>query len=224
MNLESRMRQSISRRTGSVLLRSDVANLGSPTQVSSILNKLISKGVIHRLGRGIYAKANVINTPPKEMTDSLLTIISDAAAKLGYSLVQKPDIDANAARSGKPIIIETSTPRVWKTIFINNIAITFRTRSKRARSSKTNQTLKFPTKNVAQYVEALAHSHQVKYKKCSLDRWANSVTKLAGDEVRQDSVEDLLIAMKRAGKISTKDVAILTINYLRERNESVRPV
>ena len=57
-----------------------------------------------------------------------------------------------------------------------------------------------------------------------MDQWADAVTRLAGDEVIQDTIEDLLVALKRAGKISQQDVGMLSINYFREQKQSVRSV
>lgn len=54
-----------------------------------------------------------------------------------------------------------------------------------------------------------------------MDQWADAVTRLAGDEVVNDTVEDLLVALKRAGKITKQEVAILSVNYLREQKQSV---
>jgi len=57
-----------------------------------------------------------------------------------------------------------------------------------------------------------------------MDQWAETVTRLAGDEVRSGPVQDMLIALKRAGKLSTGDMAALLVNYLRERKQGGRPV
>lgn len=224
MNLEARMRQSISRRAGSVVLRSDVVGLGSPTQVSHILDSLINKGFIFRLGRGIYAKANILQDSSSKLPDTLSVVITDIASKLGFSLAAAPKLDEQDVKVGQTIVIETNSNRVSRSICINGIKIIFRSSCKKTRRYDTNRPVQFPTKNVAQYIEALANANKVKYNHCSMDRWASAVTRLAGDDVRQDKVEDMLVALKRAGKISTKDVAALTINYLRERKQSVRPV
>lgn len=224
MNLEARMRQSISRRSGSVVLRSDVSGLGCTAQVSNVLDSLITKGFIYRIGRGIYAKASFIESSSAKLSNTISTVITDTAAKLGFSLKAIPSLESIDFKAGETIIIETNKARVSRTISINGIKILFSGRTSRAKSCKANQFVRFPTKNVAKYIVNLANANKVKYEQSSMDLWANTVTRLAGDEVRQDKVEDLLIAMKRAGKITSKEVAILTVNYLRERNQSVRSV
>lgn len=224
MNLETRMRQSISRRSGSIVLRSDVVGLGSPTQVSHVLDSLINKGFIYRLGRGIYVKASFIDSSTAKLSNTLSTVITDTAEKLGFSLKTSLSLESNDLKAGKTIKIETKNSRVSRSININGIRILFGGGPSSTKSRKANKLVQFPTKNVAKYIENLANANKVKYKHHSMDLWANTVTRLAGDEVRQDTVEDLLIAMKRAGKITSKEVAILTVNYLRERNQSVRSV
>ena len=78
-----------------------------------------------------------------------------------------------------------------------------------------------PTKNVGSFVIELAEHHNVSYTYSSMDQFADSVTRLAGDEVKHDRIEDLLVALKRAGKLSMQQVAQLSVNYLRERHSSV---
>lgn len=46
----------IERLSGDVILRSDVANIATPRQISRALNRLINSGYITKLGYGIYAK------------------------------------------------------------------------------------------------------------------------------------------------------------------------
>jgi hypothetical protein len=55
------------------------------------------------------------------------------------------------------------------------------------------------------------------YTKNKLDDFAKTITELSGDEVRQDDILDLIIALKRNGIISNKDVVKLSSQYLRER-------
>jgi hypothetical protein len=78
-----------------------------------------------------------------------------------------------------------------------------------------------PTKNVGSFVIELAEHHNVSYSYNSMDQFADSVTTLAGDDVKHDRIEDLLVALKRAGKLSMQQVAQLSANYLRERHSSV---
>ena len=78
-----------------------------------------------------------------------------------------------------------------------------------------------PTKGVARYVVELARYYNVSYCYNAMDQWADAVTRLAGDEIVHDTVEDLLVALKRAGKITKQEVAKLSVNYLRDQKQSV---
>lgn len=46
----------IERLSGSVVLRSDIASLADPRQISRALNRLIQLGYLAKLGYGVYAK------------------------------------------------------------------------------------------------------------------------------------------------------------------------
>ncbi len=68
------------------------------------------------------------------------------------------------------------------------------------------------------YVRWLAGVHGVRYVPTPADQWAETVTRLIGDEVRSGPVQDLPVALKRAGKLTKNSMARLLVNYLRERN------
>jgi predicted transcriptional regulator of viral defense system len=56
MKLEDRMLRSVKLRAGNVVLRSELSEMGSATQVSEALRSLQKKGVLVRIGTGVYAK------------------------------------------------------------------------------------------------------------------------------------------------------------------------
>jgi hypothetical protein len=45
------------------------------------------------------------------------------------------------------------------------------------------------------------------------DQWARAVTTLAGDDIRSDNIDDLLVALTRAGKLSPGDMTKLLIAH-----------
>jgi hypothetical protein len=51
-----RILKRIERLSGDVVLRSDVANLAAPRQISRALNRLVQSGHLAKLGYGVYAK------------------------------------------------------------------------------------------------------------------------------------------------------------------------
>jgi hypothetical protein len=225
MKLEVRMRQSIKRRSGIVVFRSDVAALGSQTQVTHALGELLEKGELLRLATGIYAKAK------REVADgtvrplgSLEVIISETAQKLGLVLHENLPSCVSGSTDRDEIVVETETPRISRYLIIDGKIVRFRSYRRKPQNDAGSLSLTIPTEGVARFVEDLARRYKVIYTNNPMDQWAEAVTRLAGDEVNSDSTEDLLVALKRAGKLSKKDVVTLAVNYFRERKQNVRSI
>ncbi|CAN7412866.1 hypothetical protein LJR289_002544 [Pseudoduganella sp. LjRoot289] len=77
---------------------------------------------------------------------------------------------------------------------------------------------RIPTEGVSQFVANLARESRVTYTRSDVDEWAEDVTRLAGDEVQSDATGDLLVALKRARKLTDREMAALLINHLREKH------
>ena len=65
------------------------------------------------------------------------------------------------------------------------------------------------------YVRQLARREGIVFAPTFADLWAKAVTKLAGDEVKSDKTDDLLVALTRAGKLSPRDMTRLVIAHHR---------
>lgn len=59
MSMEDHVMRSIGRRHSIVILRRELAPLRSPAQLSRVLAKLVSSGVLVRVSRGVYAKTRI---------------------------------------------------------------------------------------------------------------------------------------------------------------------
>lgn len=68
-----------------------------------------------------------------------------------------------------------------------------------------------------EYVIALASELGIQYHPTPDDMLAEIATRLAGDEVVTDEIEDLIVAMRRAGAISGKEMVSLLSRYLSEK-------
>lgn len=66
------------------------------------------------------------------------------------------------------------------------------------------------------FIKSLAKEHNVEYTETVLDKFANKITELSGDNVRQDNTKDLIIALYRKQIISKSDVAHYTCQHLNE--------
>ena len=65
------------------------------------------------------------------------------------------------------------------------------------------------------YVRQLAKREGIVFAPTFADLWAKAVTKLAGDDVKSDKTDDLLVALTRAGKLSPRDMTRLVIAHHR---------
>lgn len=233
MKLEDRMRLWIRRRAGHVVLRAEVAGLGSASQVSHVLKALQRRGELLRLGAGVYAKADrdAANGEVRPTAD-FETLARETAAKLKMSSSASFEGVAGAAPltqdGGGALVLDTGRRRVSRKLCLGSNSVAYvndRVRARdRARDRRAGTRLAIPTSGVEPFVRDLARRYGVSYAHTAMDQWAETVTRLVGDEVRSGPVQDLLVALKRAGKLSTDEMAALLVNYLRERKKGVRSV
>ncbi len=66
---------------------------------------------------------------------------------------------------------------------------------------------------------ALARVHGIAYQPTALDDLGNVITRLAGDDVQLDEPGFLLLALRRAGHITSSEAARLHGKYLRAKYE-----
>jgi hypothetical protein len=69
---------------------------------------------------------------------------------------------------------------------------------------------------IAVRVRKMADEHHVTYVRTSRDALAHHITRLAGDDVQLDDIEQLLIALQRSGYLSRFEMVQLQAAYLRE--------
>jgi len=65
-------------------------------------------------------------------------------------------------------------------------------------------------------IRAMARQHHVFYSPNSTDRLAHHMTRLAGDFIELDEIEQLIVALQRAGHLTRADAVRLTARYRRE--------
>jgi hypothetical protein len=65
-------------------------------------------------------------------------------------------------------------------------------------------------------IREMARQHHVHYVGTQSDVFAHHMTRLAGDTVILDDVEQTLLALQRAGHLSRRDLVRLQASYLRE--------
>jgi hypothetical protein len=73
-----------------------------------------------------------------------------------------------------------------------------------------------PGSSTAERIRELARQHRVAYSETPSDQLARHMTRLAGDVVEPDEIEQLLIGLQRAGHLSRDEMIRLQAQYLRE--------
>lgn len=73
------------------------------------------------------------------------------------------------------------------------------------------------TRSVASEVRQLARLHKVTSKRDGVSRMAGKISSLSGDTVVLDTVEQLLVNLKRKGVITTSDLLAMQVRYLEEK-------
>lgn len=68
----------------------------------------------------------------------------------------------------------------------------------------------------ATVIRQMAEQHHVSYVSTQSDALALDISRHSGDDVVLDDVEQLLIALQRAGHLTSRDVMRLQASYLRE--------
>lgn len=70
--------------------------------------------------------------------------------------------------------------------------------------------------SVAAFAQQLARAHEIRPAEAVLDTFADAASRLSDAEVCPDATEDLLVALARAGIISTADSMALQAAHLRQ--------
>lgn len=75
---------------------------------------------------------------------------------------------------------------------------------------------KRPETATAALIRQMAEEHHVSYALTPSDALAVHISSHSGDDVVPDDVEQRLVALRRAGHLTTRDVIRLQASYLRE--------
>ncbi|MGA7787951.1 MAG: hypothetical protein WCA56_07270 [Xanthobacteraceae bacterium] len=73
-----------------------------------------------------------------------------------------------------------------------------------------------PQPATAARILELARKYRVAYVGTQRDTLASNITRLAGDDVQLDDIEQLLIALQRNGHLTRVEMVQLQASYLRE--------
>lgn len=140
MKLQERMLRSIKQRTGNVILRAEVARMGSPSQVSEALKALQDSGVLLRIGTGIYAKTRKSSVTGATIpAGSLETLAVEALKKLGVTIgAGSAAVAYNSGRTTQlpgAFVANTGRRRISRKIAVGGRAVAYENDYSRAKAS-----------------------------------------------------------------------------------------
>jgi hypothetical protein len=193
MKLHSKLQISLSKRPGNIVLRRDLAELGSKSQLSEAIRALIGEGRLVRLGTGVYAKSQPDSSGLAHLPASEDVLAHEASTKLGTPV---------------QIVKVADAP--------GHISYALNKRASPAGTPLPEDVNLLPTRGVREFVERLARNHGVSYRRSGLDVWAESVTRASGDDVRLDATGELLVALKKKKLLNDRQFSRLLTNHTRE--------
>jgi len=207
MKLKDRVRQSLAKRSDRVVLRRDLAHFGSRTQLSQVLLELQNDGVLNRIGEGVYAQVS-------PGTSLSLTGIHD----LALEACRKLDIPVIRSTVGEHEIVAfvRGNSRRRRHLAINGIPVHIKGPDSVNPAELPEDVKNLPIRQVAEYVSRLAAAHHVTYQRSHLEEWAEAVSRAAGDDVRTDTTDGLLIRLKQRKILNAEQFTRLLINHRRE--------
>jgi hypothetical protein len=124
MYIVNRLRRSVANRDADVFLRAEFDSFGSPAQVSRALTELQDKGVLVKLGVGVYAKAKPSVLSGKPIPAKPLEVLApEILKKLGVQAgLSRQAREYNAGTSTQVpsgIVINTGKRRIQRKLGFN---------------------------------------------------------------------------------------------------------
>jgi hypothetical protein len=128
MKVEERLLRSVQRRKGNIILRSELAEFGSASQVSEALKSLQDKGVLVRIGTGIYARTRVSSvTGTVVPAGSLETLASEALKKMRVPVLASKVAAEYNSRKTTPgsFVANTGRRRITRRIAVGGRTVVY---------------------------------------------------------------------------------------------------
>ncbi|WP_246797216.1 hypothetical protein [Burkholderia perseverans] len=213
MNLDAKLAISLGKRSGNVVLRSELKGLGSPSHLSDALDRQIDRKALVRLGVGVFAKAQPDESGRARLAASHRQILKELFAKLGAESVA---ITTTHEAGREIFVVDTGAKRIARKIGGKGWVVRYAGQPAQ-RLSIPDDVTKLPRQAVDQYVQHLARHFGIVHQRSTLDDYAEAVTRAAGDDVTPDLTDKLLIGLKKNNHINARQFAQLTVNHLREK-------
>lgn len=215
MKLSSRLRVSLRKRQGQVVLRSELTRMASPSQLSAGLNQLVGQGWLIRLSEGLYAKSQPGEDGRGHLQAPPADLLREAFAKLG---IQINGVQQDTEQDRPVLWVDVGSRRIERKVDIDGVEVRYLRHAMQdgmCPSLPANPD-DLPTTGVQSFIERYARAHRVHPVRTGLDDYAEAVTRAAGDDVTLDPVGKLLVALKKKGLLNGAQLARLMTNYMRE--------
>lgn len=130
MKLEDRVLRSMARRHSVVILRSELAALGSPAQLSRVLSYLVKTKRLVRIGLGVYAKTRLNKfTGEPAPAGTFEEIAAEAFRKLEIDVtpgkLAREYNEGNTTQLPMLAIVDTGHRRITRRISLGSRSITY---------------------------------------------------------------------------------------------------
>ncbi|RDU96017.1 DUF6088 family protein [Trinickia dinghuensis] len=130
MNLEDRISRSIAQRRGMVVLRAELAKMGSVSQVGRVLARLVESGKLVRVSKGAFAKTRINQfTGCPSPVGTLETISAELFDKLGIKVGQSALVADfnNGCSTQVPMsaIVNTGRRRITRKVTVGNRTVIY---------------------------------------------------------------------------------------------------
>lgn len=217
MKVIDRLRRSIGQRHDRVILRSELAGMCSPSQLTNVLSQLINEGTLMRVSSGVYAKGSKSSENSALSPAAIQDMAAEVFQKLGRAIKSARTKSEN---NHAVVVIDGGAHRLSRKFKIGFTTIEY------SSPKHTVQVLinlpddldALPKKNVRDFVYQFAQSRHVTFQRSGLDQWAEAVTRAAGDDVKLDETGKLLVTLKKKHLINGRQMARLMTNHLREHH------
>lgn len=140
MKLEERLLRSVRLRKSDVILRTELAGMASPSQLSKALKSLQVKGVLVRIGTGIYARTRHSSVTGATIpAGSLETLATQALKKMGVAVTAGRAAAAYNSRGTTQLpgafVANTGARRITRRIEVGGRSVVYENNFGRAKTS-----------------------------------------------------------------------------------------
>lgn len=224
METKDKILQKFNKTKKIILLRCEFNELGNRTQVADALKLLVGCGYVDRVGKGIYERKKLANT--NATNEYLVMLVGSVFKALGEPLNK---VEIENRNNVRVVVVYTENIRMSRKLMFHGLPVCYNHDKPKNKLPQCGE-WKIPTDvddlpktDVRSYIERFAEYYNIIHQRTGLDEFAEAVTRMAGDEIKLDPTEKLLVALKKKELINAKQLSRLLSNYLKEAS-NVRSV